>query len=191
MDSQPNPAERWQQRYEPGGAFPTTPSALICACEEWLPSSGRALDIAGGAGRHAIWLATRGLQVTLCDGASKALDRTREAASQASVSITTLLVDLINEPLPRGPWDVILSYHFLHRPLFSQWQAALAPEGLLVFVQPTARNLERHDRPGRRFLLQEGELPKLLEAADLAVVEYEEGWLREGRHEAFAIAKPR
>jgi hypothetical protein len=96
-------------------------------------------------------------------------------------------VDLESAPPPPGPWDVVVCFHYLHRPLFAHVPEILAPGGLFVFCQPTTRNLERHARPGARYLLHEGELPDLL--VGLEVVRYEEGWLEEGRHEARAVAR--
>lgn len=54
-------------------------------------------------------------------------------------------------------------------------------------VQPTVRNLERHQRPPRPYLLDEGELPKLLD--ELRIVHYQEGWLTDGRHDAVVVAR--
>jgi tellurite methyltransferase len=62
----------------------------------------------------------------------------------------------------------------------------LAPDGLLVFAQPTRSNLQRHPHPSARFLLEDGELPRLLQG--LEVVSYSEGWTDEGRHEARLVA---
>jgi hypothetical protein len=63
----------------------------------------------------------------------------------------------------------------------------LALNGLLLFVQPTVRSLERHPKPPRQFLLQEREAPRLV--PDLEIIHYEEDWLAEGRHEAFLLAR--
>jgi hypothetical protein len=49
------------------------------------------------------------------------------------------------------------------------------------------RNLERHSRPPREFLLDEGEARRLVQGWE--VVHAEEGWLTEGRHEALIIAR--
>ena len=38
-----------------------------------------------------------------------------------------------------------------------------------------------------RFLLEDGELPQLVE--DLEILHYEEGWLREDRHDAVVVAR--
>ena len=64
---------------------------------------------------------------------------------------------------------------------------SLANGGRLMVVQPTVRNLERHEKPPRPFLLEDRELLTL--ASDLNVIHYEEGWLEEGRHEAVVIAE--
>jgi len=94
---------------------------------------------------------------------------------------------LEHEAFPAGPWDVILSHHFLWRPLFQIYPAVLAMRGRLVIVQPTVTNLQRHDRPPRQFLLNAGELPSLV--GDLDIIHYEEDWLDEGRHEAVLVAE--
>jgi hypothetical protein len=58
---------------------------------------------------------------------------------------------------------------------------------MLVYVQPTRRNLERHAHPSARFLLEEGELGRLAE--DLGVLRLEEGWSSSGRYEARLLAR--
>jgi 2-polyprenyl-3-methyl-5-hydroxy-6-metoxy-1,4-benzoquinol methylase len=181
-----NPRARWDARYRTG-AGATDPSSFLLSLEHVLPRSGRALDIAAGRGRHAVWLAGRGLDVTAVDVSEVGLGLAREAAAAAGVRIRTLAADLEREPLPAGPWDLAVCFHYLHRPLLGRVPEALEPGGLFVFCQPTVRNLERHDRPGRRFLLEEGELPHLV--SELEVLRYEEGWLEEGRHEARLFAR--
>jgi 2-polyprenyl-3-methyl-5-hydroxy-6-metoxy-1,4-benzoquinol methylase len=179
--------ERWEVRYRAGDHSPREPSRLLTDLDLLLPRQGRALDVAGGAGRHAVWLAQRGLSVTLCDISPTALALAHSAATAAGVSIDTIELDLEHDPLPRGPWDLILSFHYLDRRLFDEAAERLTAAGVLVFVQPTTRNLERHARPGARFLLDEGELLTL--AGNLNVVRYREGWLDEGRHEALLVAR--
>ncbi len=69
----------------------------------------------------------------------------------------------------------------------------LIPKGVLhsvrnlVFVQPTKSNLQRHERPSARFLLEDGEVPRLVQG--LEILSYEEGWLEEDRHEARIVAR--
>jgi SAM-dependent methyltransferase len=179
---------RWNERYRERAAEPRLPpSVLLTSLDPILPRRGRALDLAGGAGRHAVWLAQRGLDVTLADVSEVALEQAREAAAAAGVTLRTLAADLEQEPLPAGPWDLIVSFHYLQRSLFAAFPDALAPDGLLVFVQPTLRNLERHSRPSAQYLLQEGELSGLVQG--LEILRHEEGWSAEGRHEALLVAR--
>lgn len=177
---------KWNQRYANGEA-PTEPSLLLLEMADMLPRTGRALDLAGGGGRHALWLARRGLDVTLADISPAALEIANRRAAAAGVAIQTVAIDLETEPFPPGPWDLIVSFHFLLRPLLAKIPSALAPGGLLLMVQPTLTNLQRHAKPPADFLLRDGELPSL--ATSLDVVRYEEGWLSEGRHDALLLAR--
>ncbi|WP_163994850.1 class I SAM-dependent methyltransferase [Pyxidicoccus caerfyrddinensis] len=178
--------QRWNTRYrEPQEA--REPSAFLRSLADLLPVTGRALDVAGGTGREALWLARRGLDVTLLDISEVALERASEDARAAGVGLRTQRLDVEVEPLPPGPFDVVLCLNFLWRPLFAGFPKVLAPGGLLVFAQPTRSNLQRHAHPSARFLLEDGELPGLLHG--LTCVSYTEGWTEEGRHEARLVAR--
>ena len=186
---------RWDARYRAEGPARRAPSPFLVSVAALLPTAdgggGRepaALDIAGGAGRNAVWLAARGFAVTLADVSPVALELASAAAAAAGVALRVRAVDLERAPLPTGPFELIVSIDYLHRPLFATFPGALAPGGLLVVVQPTRRNLERHPHPSARFLLDEGELPGLVR--DLDLVRYEEGWA-DDRHEARLVARKR
>jgi SAM-dependent methyltransferase len=181
---------KWNARYAQEGAS-REPSALIVELEDLLPRQGRAIDVAGGGGRHAVWLARRGLDVTLADIAEAGVDLARANASSAGVTLATQTIDFESDPFPEGPWDVILSFHFLLRPLFEVVPRVLAPGGLFIFVHPTRSNLERHPKPGPAFLLEDGEIEAVARGMKLDVVRCEEGWLAEGRHEARLVARMR
>lgn len=181
-------AARWDARYAAGGA-PTEPSAFALAQAHHLPASGTALDVAGGAGRHAIWLAGRGLEVTLVDVSAEGLRLARERARAAGRELRTVQRDLAHEPLPTGPFDVVLVHAFLDRTVLDQVPSVLAVGGLLCFAQPTVTNLERHGSPPRRYLLERGEMARLADRLGLTVVELTEGWTPEGRHEAHLVAR--
>jgi len=179
--------DRWERRYRDRPA-PETPSAFaLDDLSPLLPDPGRALDLAGGAGRHAIWLAGMGWDATLVDVSPGALDIAASRAKRAGVSLETVRSDLTVSAPPEGPWNLILIVHYLHRPLFAAAAERLADGGLLAFSVATVRNLERRERPPLPFLLEEGEAPSLVD--DLDVLLYEEGWSTEGRHEVRLIAR--
>jgi tellurite methyltransferase len=177
---------RWETHYRAAGQVARQPSRFLVAQAALLPHRGRALDVAGGAGRHALWLARRGLDVTICDISESALTLAREAAEREGLRIETVAIDLELAPLPSGPWDAIVSVDYLQRDLFAQLPERLSPGGVLVFTQPTRKNLERHPKPGSSYLLEPGELERLVHGLD--VLHYEESWL-DDRHEARLIAK--
>jgi tellurite methyltransferase len=177
---------KWNTRYQERTGM-LEPSAFLRTLADRLPRGGRALDVAGGAGQDALWLARRGLDVTLVDLSDVALERAAQAAREAGVTLQLQRLDLETEPLPPGPYDVVLCLNYLWRPLFAEFPKVLAPGGLLLFAQPTRSNLRRHPHPSARFLLEDGELPRLIQG--LEVVSYTEGWTDEERHEARLVAR--
>jgi len=182
-----DPKARWNERYRTRGPNAPKPSVFVASLEGRLPAPGRALDVAGGSGRHALWLAARGWDVTLVDVAEEGLALAASAAAEADLALRTLQRDVEKDGLPAGRFDLIVCTHYLHRPLFEAWADSLVPGGLLIFEQPTRKNLERHARPSARFCLEDGELPGLVRGLD--VLEYDEGWNESGRHEARLLAQ--
>lgn len=184
--------KRWNRRYRERGTRDVTPSPHLLTYADILPRTGRALDVGGGDGGNAIWLAQRGLQVTIVDISEAGLALAASHAKRAGVEVDTVVSDLDMEPLPVGPWDVVIDFYFLSRALVPRMVAALAPEGMLLWVHPTRTNLRRHARPGARFLLEDGETGRLI--ADLAsdhfrIIEIREGWQTNDRHESIVVLK--
>jgi hypothetical protein len=177
---------RWNRKYSCAQP-PALPSGVVLEMEPYLPKHGRALDVAGGAGRHAIWLAQRGLDVTLADVSDVAIEQAALRAAAAQVKICPIRVDLLDEPFPAGPWDLIMSVLYLQRSLFPEYLRNLRIGGTLLVVQPTTVNLERHDKPPRDFLLQPEELRRLVSGLEL--VFYREDWSRDGRHDAVTVVR--
>ncbi len=194
-DGEGSARERWNERYRDRAAR-AEPDPFVLERLPLLPRSGRALDLAGGGGRHAIVLAGHGLDVTLIDVSDVACAAVRARARAAGVDVEVIRRRLLPETLPPGPFAAVVAHHYLD---VAVWQAAvlaLAPGGVALLSQPTVRNLERHPRPGRRWLLEEGRMHELVEAwrarrPGLAVVEVTEGWTGEGHHEARAVLRQR
>ena len=179
--------QKWNAKYVEDAA--SDPSAVLTSLAEYLPEAGQVLDIAGGAGRNAIWLAQRGLDVTVADISEVGLSVARQRAAEAGVSLQTLTIDFDVEDLPAGPWDLVLSVCFLCRKTIAKVPGILKVGGRLVMIQPTLRNLERHSKPPADFLLRENELPTLV--GPLEIVCYREDWHEDGRHDAVVVAQRR
>lgn len=180
-------AARWDARYADGDVPLAPATTVVDHAADLAP--GRALDVAGGAGRHALWLAGRGWQVTLVDVSAVGIELARRRAQEAGVAITTVVRDLAAAPLPSGPFDLVVVVAFLDRTVLAQVPRVLAPGGRLLFVHPTVANLERHGRPPGRFLLDPGEISTIADRLDLAVEVCEERWSGDGHHEACLLAR--
>jgi 2-polyprenyl-3-methyl-5-hydroxy-6-metoxy-1,4-benzoquinol methylase len=186
--------DKWNAKYSDPEFAPRNPSRVLQELAEWLPAQGRALDVAGGAGRHAIWLASRGQDVTIADVSAVGLQVAERRAAEAGVRITTLVRDLAEQGLPAGPWDLVLSVCYLWQPTPELCDQFLAPGGTLIMIQPTTRNLERHDKPPRDFLLEPGEVaarftPEACQARGLQICHFQENWSADDRHDAVLVVR--
>lgn len=179
--------EHWDHRYATEGARTSEPASFLVEVADRLPAAASILDVGGGSGRNAIWLAQQGHRVTVVDISAAGLGLATDAAEEAGVAITTVLGDLDAAPLPSGPWDVVVDFHFIKRHLFPQFMDVLRPGGLLVFCRATVKNLERNDRPPQPYLLEQGEGWELLAGFELLIAR--EGWSAEGRHEFEALGR--
>ena len=166
--------ERWDATYRAGSHADSPAPRWLETVGHELPRAGRALDVAAGTGRVACFWAARGLATLAVDVSPEGLRLAREAAARENLSVETQALDLEREPLPAGPFAAISVFHYLQRDLFPTLVALLAPGGALACEMATVRNLERHAKPSARFLLQPGELPRLL--APLEIAFYEERW---------------
>ncbi|RKG73994.1 class I SAM-dependent methyltransferase [Corallococcus terminator] len=178
--------QRWNDRYQ-RAPEQREPSDFLRSLADRLPTTGRALDLAGGQGQDARWLAKRGLDVTLVDLSDVALEQAGALARAEGWSLQLARLDLEVEPLPPGPFDLVVCLNYLWRPLFAALPRVLTPGGLFVFAQPTRSNLQRHPHPSARFLLEDGELPTLLQ--EFETLSSTEGWTDAGRHEARVLAR--
>ena len=185
---------RWNARYGAGEyAERTHPTVLLST---WLPQlpTGRALDIACGAGRNALFLSSCGFQVDAVDISEVALARAQQSAKAQSLDIDWLALDLDTQPLPGGPYDVVVVSRFLMHHLFPQIMDRLAPEGVLVYEQHlrtdglehAAKDLEIGGPRSARFRLRSQELLHL--CGELQVMHYFEGVVQDpgGSHMALA-----
>jgi tellurite methyltransferase len=95
---------------------------------------GRALDVAMGSGRNAIYLARMGFGVEGIDSSREAVDEALNRAAEAGVSIKTRVEDL--ERIPRfeeEAYDLVICFNYLQRPLIPQMKNWVRPRGMLVY----------------------------------------------------------
>jgi SAM-dependent methyltransferase len=167
-------ANEWDERYRQGRTMPDEPAALLVENLSLLPKGGEALDIAMGAGRNALYLASLGFRVTGVDVSAVAVEQCREKAERLSLSIQALVADLERSPFPSNDYDLIVNFYYLQRSLTPQIVAALKPGGVLVFESFTIDQLQFGWGPkGPDHLLHPGELRQMF--ASLETLLYHEG----------------
>lgn len=177
--------------------------------EETLPGlspGGRALDLACGSGRNAVFAASCGWRVTAVDILGDALARGRALAERYAGCIEPVewrQVDLERDESSSGrtrtadtdnagsglggPFDLVLAFRYLHRPLMPKLAEWLRPGGHVMIETFTTLHRERHGRPSRdAFVLEPGELPLLLPAFE--VEQFTEDWRTDGAHTARLLA---
>jgi SAM-dependent methyltransferase len=122
--------EDWNERYRSREELDADPAPLLVRAAESL-APGRALDLACGAGRNALWLASRGWEVVAIDGAAEAIRIVREH----DAAIDARVLDLESAaalPFEDESFDLVAILFYLHRPLFAEARRVLRPGGLVV-----------------------------------------------------------
>lgn len=193
LDSAPRDERaHWNARYaERGPQHDRVPSPWVIRQCLALPTDALIVDIAGGAGRHAIPLARAGRTVVVVDFVVTAL----EAARSHEHTLLAAAADVRMLPLAEASVDAVVCVSFLDRTVFASLAKTLRPGGSLVYETFTQRHLElvaTGQARGPRnpaFLLEPGELRALV--APLVVREYAEGLVDDAagvRHVAQVVA---
>lgn len=120
---------------------------------------GRALDLASGEGRNAVWLAARGWEVVALDFSRIATERARAVAAEAGVDVDLRHADVLEAELPDAAFDLVLIAYLQllpaqRRAVVRRAAAALRPGGTFLLVAHDLRNLrEGHGGPSTEDVL--------------------------------------
>jgi rhodanese-related sulfurtransferase len=165
----------WRGPRDFGPAPPDGPAGWLIDNADLLRAGMRVLDVAAGRGRHALLFAAAGFAVTAVDRDAALMARLDRLARAIGHPVTTRVLDLEAGPvdLGAGAFDLVLVTHYLHRPLMPALVAAVAPGGLLVYETFTTAQAARGKPTSPAYLLQPGELPRLV--GPLVVVRSREG----------------
>jgi SAM-dependent methyltransferase len=138
--------ERWNRRWAGERAHASSaPSEFLIAETEAL-RPGRALDVACGAGRNAVWLARREWRVTGVDFSDVALRAARELAASAGVEVEWVEADAVTWIPPRRAYNLVTVMYLQlpageRRATLAHAADAVAPGGTLLVVGHDLLNL--------------------------------------------------
>ena len=139
----------WDQRYaDLDQVWSGRPNGALVAEVDGLPA-GRALDVGCGEGADAVWLSSRGWQVTALDVSKVALERAARAAEDAGARVRWVHAGLLDAGLPPASFDLVSAqYPALVRTPGQDAERMLlslvAPGGLLLVVHHAFLTLHQH-----------------------------------------------
>jgi SAM-dependent methyltransferase len=163
----------WDERFREG-EYPTDPDPSP-VLREYVASfpDGRALDLATGTGRNAVFLAEEGYEVDAIDRSREGLELARENARERGVSVDWIQADATEYPFPESTYDVLTVSYYRTLDRLGDLKAALAPGGVL-FYQHHLRSSDPVDvgPSSDRYRFRSNEL--LRACLDLTVLYYQE-----------------
>lgn len=138
--------EDWNRRYAATDSlWSAAPNRFLVAEAEDLPP-GRALDLACGEGRNAIWLASLGWEVTAVDFSDVAIAKGIDRAGREGVAVDFHARDLLHYRPAARAFDLVLVL-YLHmsadgrRRVLERAADAVAPAGAFVLLGHDLLNL--------------------------------------------------
>ncbi|MFC5134077.1 MULTISPECIES: class I SAM-dependent methyltransferase [Haloferacaceae] len=166
----------WDERFA-SGEYPRDPepSPVLRSYEPSIPD-GRALDLATGTGRNALFLAAAGYEVDALDASSEGLRIVRERAAERGVEdrIETVHADAREHEFPTERYDLVTVsfYHTLDR--FTELHESLV-EGGYLFVEGHLRSAEPTPSGPSTDRYRFGANELLRAGLGLTVLHYDEG----------------
>jgi 2-polyprenyl-3-methyl-5-hydroxy-6-metoxy-1,4-benzoquinol methylase len=172
--------KRWDERFgRKEFALGKEPNPFLKKHIYLLPK-GKALDMATGEGRNAVFLAQNGFEVDAVDISEKGLRKARKLAREKRVKVNALLVDLDHYQIERKRYDLIANFYFLKRRLIPKIREGLKKGGKVIFETYLLehRKLATGGPKQAKYFLKPNELLRLFK--DFRILFYREGIIREG-----------
>ena len=172
--------KRWDKRFgKKGFALGKEPNPFLKKHIRLLPK-GKALDMATGEGRNAVFLAQNGFEVDALDISDRGLKKAQRLAREKGVKINTFLVDLDQYPIEKEQYDLIANFYFLRRRLIPRIKKGLKKGGRVIFETYLLehRTLGTGGPKQAKYFLKPNELLGLFK--DFRILFYREGIFKEG-----------
>ncbi|MGZ3493503.1 MAG: class I SAM-dependent methyltransferase [Thermodesulfobacteriota bacterium] len=172
--------KRWDKRFgEKEFALGKEPNPFLKKNIHLLPR-GKALDIATGEGRNAVFLAQHGFEVDAVDISKKGLRKAQELSLEKGVKINTFAVDLDRFQIEKERYDLIANFYFLKRRLIPRIKKGLRKGGRVIFETYILdhRELGTGGPKQAKYFLKPNELIRFFK--NFRILFYREGTFREG-----------
>ncbi len=152
---------------------------------------GKALVLAMGEGRNAVFLAKNGFDVDGCDVSDKAIEKSKLLARESGVTLNAFAADLEEYKIPANTYDLVTCFYYLQRDLMPQIKDGLKKGGMVILETYSIDQLNYgKDAPGPKnpvYLLKHNELLDLFR--DFHIIYYREGEVAENKSVVSLIAQ--
>lgn len=152
---------------------------------------GKALDVAMGKGRNAIYLASQGFEVTGLEMDRESISICQDEANKKGIRIDARCVDLEDlesYQIESSAYDVIICFYYLQRNLIPRMKEALKTGGFILYETFLIDQHLKTGHPKRReYCFEHNELLKLF--PDFRIHLYREGPDQKGTYKASLVAQ--
>jgi len=183
-----SPGQRWDERFNRQMyLYGKEPVEFL---REQIPNLriGKALCLAAGEGRNAVFLAQEGFDVLAVDASAKGLAKARALAEERGATIETEIADLRTYDLGVEQYDLVTDFYYHQPDLFPKVMRALKPGGFFV-LQGFSIDQPSTNRFGPKnpdFLMKPNELLRHFEGYRVRHYEDTVVELDEGMHQGSA-----
>ncbi len=184
---------KWNRRYNTGEYIYGKEPLKFLKEKLDILIRGKALVLAMGEGRNAVFLAENGFDVDGCDISEKAVEKTKLFAWESGVTLNAFEADLEEYRIPVNTYDLITCFYYTQRELIPQIKEGLRTGGMVMFETYSIDQLKYGDNaPGPKnpaYLLKHNEL--LDSFSDFHILYYKEGEIAENKSVVSLIAQKR
>ena len=183
--------KRWNKRYNTGEYIYGKEPLTFLKEKLDILIRGKALVLAMGEGRNAVFLAGNGFDVDGCDISEKAIEKTKLFAQESGLTLNAFVADLEEYKIPAHKYDLITCFYYTQRGLIPQIEEGLKKGGMVMLETYSIDQLKYgKDAPGPKnpaYLLKHNEL--LDSFRDFRILYYREGEIAENKSVVSLIAQ--
>ncbi len=184
---------RWNKRYNTGEYLYGKEPLKFLKEKLTILVRGKALVMAMGEGRNAVFLAGNGFDVDGCDVSEKAIEKARLFSQESGVMLNAFVADLEEYKIPVNTYDLITCFYYTQRDLIPQIKAGLKKGGMVMVETYSMDQLNYgKNAPGPKnpaYLLKHNELLDFFR--DFRILYYREGEIAEMKSVVSLIAQKR